>query len=219
MSEHDTAADAPLPLHRRLRFDLARGQVLDDTRRYVLMRADVLMGLFDGLPARMRADALRALAGSVARHGADSVRAYAARPGTTPEMLLETMSDSAASLGWGAWRFERVPGGAGDEAGESLRLHVRNSPFAAQAGFDDMAACGAIAGMLEALGGALWSRPCRAVELHCAARRDAPAHGRSDAGVCTFELRPVGPADAASAEEAGEVSSGPSSDPRPRTRS
>lgn len=200
--------DAAPPLHRRLQFDLARGQVLDDTRRYVLLRADVLMGLFDGLPVRMRADALRALAGSVARHGADSVRAYAARPGTTPDALLATMADSAASLGWGAWRFERAPDGG------ALRLQVRNSPFAAQAGFDDMAACGAIAGMLEALGGALWGSPCRAVELRCAAQRGGHAHGQAqpqtnmEADVCTFELRPVGPAEAASAAEGGGLHPG-----------
>ena len=58
-------------LHERLRFDTAHGQVLDDTRRYVLLRADVLMGLFDELPEAVKAEALRALGRSVARHGAD----------------------------------------------------------------------------------------------------------------------------------------------------
>ena len=55
-------------LHERLHFDAANGAVLDTTRRYVLLRTDVLMGLFDELPDPARSEALRAFGRSVARH-------------------------------------------------------------------------------------------------------------------------------------------------------
>jgi uncharacterized protein len=164
------------PLHERLKFDTDAGQVLDQDRRYVLMRADVLMGLFAALPEPDRQRAMEALGQSVWRHGADSVKAYASQPGCTPDMLLHTMQSSAASLGWGRWAFEEAPGG--------LRLQVSNSPFAAMASFHDRPACSAIVGMLQALGEALWRAPVQVCETRCAAMSE-PA-----ACTCQFDMWP-----------------------------
>ncbi len=72
------------PLHERLRFDTDNGAVFDADRRYVLLRTDVLMGAFDELPEPAKSDALRAFGRSVARHGADSVRAYVAASRAPP---------------------------------------------------------------------------------------------------------------------------------------
>lgn len=170
-------------LHQRLQFDLAQGQVLDQTRRYVLMRADVLMGMFDGLPVARRAEVFAALARSVALHGGDSVRAYASQPGSTHARLLQTMQDSAASLGWGVWQFAALHPAAGQPPG--LTLTVRNSPFAAQSAPSAVPVCAAISGMLDAVGQALWQTPCRVQETHCAAQGQ-----HAD---CSFMLQPVDP--------------------------
>src|SRR5690242_7237809 len=144
-SEADVTA-----LHERLVFDSARGAVLDGPRRYVLMRADVLMGLFANLDGDARDAALDALGRSVAEHGADSVRAY--RDAVGVEALPSMMEGAAASLGWGRWRFDAGdPVAAGDVAAagvRSLHLTVADSPFAAEAP-RGVAACHAIAGMLE----------------------------------------------------------------------
>lgn len=167
---------AMAPLHERLHFDTAHGRVLDGPRRYVLLRVDVLTGLFDALPDDARAAALRAFGASVTRFGGDSVRAYAQAAGR--EALLATVRDAAASLGWGRWRF--------DDAGDTLRLEVHDSPFATgTAGRGP--ACHAIAGMLEAVAGALWTGGASARELACAAdtATDAGDHR------CRFEARPV----------------------------
>lgn len=168
-------------LHQRLQFDLPHGQVLDQTRRYVLMRADVLMGMFDTLPVGVRATALEGLARSVSLHGGDSVRAYASQPGSSPAQLLQTMQDSAAALGWGVWTFEALQ----TPNAQGLRLIVRNSPFAAHARASSTPVCAAIAGMLEALGQALWKTPCEAQEVHCAAQ----GHSAD----CSFTLLPADP--------------------------
>lgn len=164
----------PRALHERLRFDIERGEVLDQTRRYLLLRADVLMGLFDALPPDAREQALRAFGAAVARFGGDSVRAYAAEVG--PAALLQTMQDAAASLGWGRWHL------VADE--HALRLDVRNSPFAAATARHDAPACHAIAGMLEALALALWPDGAVARELSCA------ASSRGGDPLCRFEARP-----------------------------
>lgn len=164
------------PLHERLKFDTDAGQVLDQDRRYVLMRADVLMGLFAALPEPDRQRAMEALGQSVWRHGADSVKAYASQPDCTPDMLLHTMQSSAASLGWGRWTFEATS--------EGLRLRVSNSPFAAMAAFHDRPACSAIVGMLQAMGEALWCAPVQVSETRCA------AVSGQDPCICQFDMRP-----------------------------
>ena len=173
-------------LHERLRFDTAQGQVLDDTRRYLLLRADVLMGLFDALPEAAKDEALRAFGRSVARQGADSVRAYAAAIGL--DALPAAMEQSAASLGWGRWHIDI--GGSDDAGPPSLRLTVDNSPFAAAASPSTGPVCHPIAGMLEATAGALWQRPAVAHETRCRAM-----HGD---GACHFIARPAASAPASS---------------------
>ena len=166
-------------LHERLHFDTANGQVLDADRRYVLLRADVLMGLFELLPDAARAEALRAFGRSVATRGGDSVRAYAATAGAPA--LPALMEAAAASLGWGRWRLQA----AGADA-EGLALEVENSPFAAASPRAGAPVCHAIAGMLEALAGALRNAPATARETHCAAE-----HGGA---LCRFVAHPLGAA-------------------------
>jgi hypothetical protein len=161
-------------LHQRLHFDTAHGQVLDDARRYVLLRADVLMATFDALPAPQREAALRAFGAAVFTHGSDSLRAYAAQPGGQGDALLTTVQDAAASLGWGRWRLIR------DDA--SLSLQVDNSPFAAAARHG-APACHAIAGMLQGLATALWGEGATAAESACAAQHAGTR--------CQFIARPA----------------------------
>jgi len=147
----------------------------------------VLMGLFANLDGDAREAALDALGRSVAKHGADSVRAY--RDAVGVEALPSMMEGAAASLGWGRWRFEAGdPVAAGDVAAagvRSLHLTVADSPFAAEAP-RGVAACHAIAGMLEALGTAMFASPARARETHCAAQGGEAA--------CRFVVAPRDPA-------------------------
>lgn len=167
-----------LALHARLRHDLEGGQVLDGPRRYLLMRADVLMGAFDRLPGAARAQALRALGASVVQQGGDSVRAYLAELGA--DALLRAMEDASASLGWGRWTLHAD--------GSRLQLEVRNSPFAAATRRSDAPACHAIAGMLQALACAWWAGPASSRETRCACM----GTGASDSGLftCMFEAEP-----------------------------
>jgi predicted hydrocarbon binding protein len=157
-------------LAARLAFDAARGEIRDQSRRYLLLRSDVLMGMLRRLPPAVRHSALDAFAASVADHGRDSVLAYLARLEGDRTRLLEAMQDAAADLGWGQWRFE--------PAAAALRLVVGNSPFAAGFGPSGHPVCAPIAGMLQAVGRVCFDADVTSVELACAAC-GAPA--------CVFE--------------------------------
>ncbi|KGD90169.1 hypothetical protein JL37_19590 [Achromobacter sp. RTa] len=147
-------------LQQRLQWDQDSGAILDADRRYVMLRADVLMGLFAGLPPAQRAQALDSLQASVRAHGGASARAYRAG-GAAADAFLQVMAESAADLGWGIWRFE-----SGDAA--ALTLAVRNSPFAMAASTRDRPVCHAITGMLEAVSALVAGEPRTFRETRCA---------------------------------------------------
>lgn len=166
-----------LALHERLQFDTDKGEIRDGPRRYLVMRNDVLMGLFDRLEPRARREALEALGRSVTACGGDSVRAYLAEVGV--ERLARTIEEASASLGWGAWSLEHSQ--------DRLALRVRNSPFAAGSAGRE-AVCHPIAGMLQAVAQAIWGEGATARELRCACE----AGGDAAAGECLFEALRAG---------------------------
>lgn len=157
----------------RLRHDPATGAHYDETRRYMMIRPEALMGAFRRLPPDTRAAALEALGASILEMGSDSARAYAAMGGGGLA-LAETVARTAPELGWGVWAMQATP--------DRLDLTVTNSPFAAGFGPSDSPVCHAIAGMMQAVGGLVLGRPAAARETACAAC-GAPA--------CRFEAVPA----------------------------
>lgn len=169
------------PLHERLAFDTARGQVLDADRRYVLLRADVLMGLFGFLPEPVSRQALDAFAQSVTVNGSGSVRAYDNPADPSSLQLFDAVAQGASSLGWGVWAFET--------GSRVCRLTVRNSPFAAAFRKMGRPACAPIVGMMQAVCSHAWKQDCVAVELRCSAC-EGQGHASEEA-LCLFEATPT----------------------------
>ena len=162
-----------VPLSKRLVFDLAAGEVRDDDRRYLLMRADVLMGALTRLHVKDRLRVLHALADSTAANGGKSLRAYQSESRPTPSQLLEIVRDSAAALGWGRWEFDSEPG--------MLVLKVENSPFAAGFGHSSGPVCAPISGMLRSVAEIVLNTPVEVDETACAAQ--------GAGGICRFVAR------------------------------
>jgi uncharacterized protein len=157
----------------RLTLDQQAGAWFDQTRRYMLIRPEALMGIFRPLPAANQAEALTALESSIFEQGSDSARAYRAMGGTG-EALLDVIASAAPQLGWGIWQFERAVG--------TVRLSVHNSPFAAGFGPSETPVCAAITGMLRAVAGMVLDQPVVSRELQCAAM---------GAEICRFEAAPM----------------------------
>jgi len=141
-----------------MKHDAARGEWRDGEARYLVIRNDSLMGLFQRLEEPARGAALRAFAASLAEHGGRSAAGYRAED---EEGFLARVTAMAARLGWGRWVFSREE--------SVLRLVVENSPFAS--GFGPAAApvCAPIAGMLQAVAALALGAPAAAEETRCAA--------------------------------------------------
>lgn len=160
----------------RMAWDTTSGKILDSGRRYVMLRTDVLMGIFRALPDAQRHQALQAFADSVEQSGGQSARAYFQSLNYDARQLLDTMQAYSAELGWGKWTFI---------AGESntLELTVKNSPFAEGFGASPCPVCHPITGMLKTVGMLVADGPVHVEETHCAAQ------GLSDQ--CKFHIRPL----------------------------
>ncbi len=141
-----------------MKHDAALGELSEGGARYLLIRNDSLIGLFQRLPEPARSEALAAFAASVAEHGGRSAKNYRAE---NPEHLLPNLASKASQLGWGSWRFERQ--------GESIVLTVQNSPFAQGFGNAEQPVCAPIAGMLQAVASLVLGTEAAARETSCAA--------------------------------------------------
>ena len=157
----------------RLAWDSASGAILDESRRYMMIRPEALMGIFARLEPAPRQAALAALEESVFTQGSDSARAYQ-RHGGTGDALADLVAETAPQLGWGTWTVELTP--------DLLVFEVRNSPFAAGFGPAEHPVCHAITGMTRAVAALVFGRQATAAEVACAAM-GAPA--------CRFEARPA----------------------------
>lgn len=155
----------------RVQRNLQRGEILDGDARYLMIRADVLMGMFKNLDSVQAALALQALADSVHEHGAKSARMYRemgiGSGNSEASRLLSTIEATAPELGWGYWRIDHET--AKDQTPGLLRLHVTNSPFAVGYGASDVVVCTPICGMLEVVGEMVMAQPVEVVEIECAA--------------------------------------------------
>lgn len=156
---------------KRLRHDDEDGAHYDGTIRYMLIRPDALMGIFERLSPPARAEALAALGESIREQGSHSARTYVEWEGV--ENLLSVIEATAPELGWGIWKFVENEDG-------TLGLTVRNSPFAAAASFEGPV-CHAICGMAAAVGSIVKGTPCACREVACAA---------SGATACEFVVEP-----------------------------
>jgi len=148
-------------LLERLAWNPDAGAIHDADRRYVMLRADVLMGLFTALPPAQREAALGSLQASVRAHGGASARAYQAQGTPDRAHFLRVMAQAAADLGWGVWRFKT-------EGTDALALEVDNSPFAMAVTASDRPVCHAITGMLEAVSALVAGNASTFRETRCA---------------------------------------------------
>lgn len=162
-------------LMKKMSWQTDSGQIMDADRRYVMLRTDVLMGLFALLPEQQRQAALQAFQESVRHNGGQSAKAYFDSVGHDRARLLETMAPYSAELGWGCWSFS-------DNGVGRLQLRVLNSPFAQGYGNSRYPVCHPIAGMLEAVGSLIYKTAVKVEETECAAQ---------GCGHCIFQIHAI----------------------------
>jgi len=150
-------------LYDRLSRDPALGELRDGNTRLFLMRADAFIDAFKRLDEDARYTMFQAFAQSIAEHSGQSVKHYRHELGPAArEIFLNAAVNMAADMGWGGWSFgPHTPG--------EMTLDVTNSPFVEGHGASDTPVCAPILGMIEALGGIIFSVDPVVEEIECAA--------------------------------------------------
>jgi uncharacterized protein len=143
--------------------DSSRGEISDGPIRYVMLRADVLMGISRYLPEEASRVFLFALSSSVERHAVGSFERYQSAGADEFESLLDTSLEVAATLGWGRWARSQADDGR-------LVIQVANSPFAVGFGASVTPVCSAIVGALSALFSFQGHAHVPVAEYQCAAQ-------------------------------------------------
>jgi predicted hydrocarbon binding protein len=169
----DSMSDANQDTSSRIRLDTATGTLSDGAIRYVMIRADGLMGAFVGSAAHA---GLAALCESVYQHGRNSLIHYQREHGRDPAALMATVARVAAQLGWGAWEVTRPSHG-------EVKAIVRHSPFAEAAAPSEVPSCAPILGMVRAVGELVLGTEVRTCEQQCVA---------CGASRCEFSAKSVG---------------------------
>lgn len=159
-------------LEASFEFDVPAGEVRDGDIRYLLMRPDVLMGMFSKLTSEDRQQALQALEQSAYENGQASMRVYRELEFSNSDEMLRFFCASAARLGWGNFSYELGPE-------ERLAFVVTNSAFAAGYGESDAPVCASITGILRAFVEVFFGRSVLVQEVECAALGSE---------VCRFEV-------------------------------
>lgn len=150
-------------LYDRISRDPSLGELRDGNTRLFLMRADAFMDAFARLDDDARYTMFSAFAQSIAEHSGQSVKHYRHELGPAArEIFLNAAVNLSADMGWGAWTFgPHTPG--------EMTLDVRNSPFVEGYGESPRPVCAPILGMVEALGGVIFSIDPVVEETECAA--------------------------------------------------
>ena len=129
--------------------------------RYMLIRPDVLMGIFTHLPEEMVSHVFEAFAKSVEENGGKSVQSYRGEAAENPKDLLQIVAQTAPKLGWGLWEIS--------ERQDGFTLRVEHSPFVAGHGPAERPVCSAIEGMLSALACSVYGKNAVVREENCGA--------------------------------------------------
>jgi len=131
--------------------------------RYVLVRADGLMGCFKSNLSSTSLAMYKEIENSFFRFGGKSTQQYAEILGEYPEELLSKIEEIAPQLGWGNWALSL-------ESNErKLTLRVENSPFSAGYGQADFAVCAPVSGMLRGVAEKIFKQAVTCREYRCSA--------------------------------------------------
>ncbi len=142
-----------------IRLDLTTGTLSDGAIRYVMIRADGLMGAFGDPSAHA---GLAGLCESVYQHGRNSLIQYQREHGSDPATLMATVARVAVQLGWGVWEVTRP-------SQVEVKVIVRHSPFAEAGGRSEVPLCAPILGMVRALGELVLGTQVHTCEQLCVA--------------------------------------------------
>ena len=160
-----------------LKFDDARGALLYNDVRYLLIRPETLIAFQKAAEEKLGAGADDLLFQGGFTGGTLSGKKYREVFGLTDLQSIEFMVKMGTEIGWGNFQLASL-----DVAACELVLVIASSAFAAAYGKSDRGVCHMVRGVFGGLASAVWGGPVDAQETECLAM----GHAR-----CRFVVRRV----------------------------
>jgi predicted hydrocarbon binding protein len=151
-----------------LRSDPARGALLYNDVRYLLIRPETLIAFQKAAEERLGAGADELLYAGGFAGGSLSAKRYREVFGLADAQSVEFMAKMGTELGWGQMQIARF-----DPTARELILMVESSPFAAAYGKSARGVCHLIRGVFAGLASGIFACDVTAREEECLARGDA----------------------------------------------
>lgn len=147
-----------------LTFDAARGALLYNDVRYLLIRPETLISFQKAAEEKLGAGADELLYAGGFTGGVLSSKRYREVFGLNDAQSVEFMVKMGAEIGWGKMQVA-----AFDTGKEELVLVVEGSPFAAAYGKSNRSVCHLIRGVFAGLASGVFGRPVESREEECIA--------------------------------------------------
>ena len=147
-----------------LKFDPARGALLYNEVRYLLIRPETLIAFQKAAEEKLGAAADELLYAGGFTGGTLSAKKYREVFGLTDEQSVEFMAKMGTEIGWG--RFQIISFNA---AKRELILTVESSPFAGAYGRSDRGVCHLVRGVFGGLASGIFDCTIEAREEECLA--------------------------------------------------
>lgn len=147
-----------------LQFDRARGALLYNDVRYLLIRPETLLAFQKAAEEKLGAQADELLFAGGYTGGSLSAKKYREVFGLSDAQSVEFMANMGTEIGWGKLTVEHF-----DPVRCELDLLVDSSPFAAAYGAADRGVCHLVRGVFAGLASGVFGRPVDASEHECVA--------------------------------------------------
>jgi predicted hydrocarbon binding protein len=147
-----------------LKFDEARGALLYNDVRYLLIRPETLIAFQKAAEEKLGAGADELLYAGGFTGGVLSSKRYREVFGLNDAQSIEFMAKMGTEIGWGKMQIA-----AFDAAKRELSLVVESSPFAAAYGKGERGACHLIRGVFAGLASGIFARDVQSHEEECLA--------------------------------------------------
>lgn len=151
-----------------LTFDPSAGRLAYKDVRYLLIRAETIVGFQKAMEATDEKAAADALYQGGFQGGYLSAMQYKKIHRFSDRQALDFMMRMGTEIGWGQFRLAKF-----DSQKQALQVIVEKSPFGEAYGRSGRPVCHLITGVISGLASVLFKKECIAREVECLARGDA----------------------------------------------
>ncbi len=155
------------PILEEVAYDSEKGALNYKSVRYLLIRPETLTGMQKAIEDAYGQQAIDKIFEGGFEGGYLSARKYKEIHKFSHKEILDFMVEMGSQIGWGSFTLNQY-----DPSEKSLKITVKNSPFAESYGKSPRSVCHLIRGVVSGTASVVFGKNCIASEISCLAKGD-----------------------------------------------